>query len=203
MVHQSTIISTSDYYTRICVRVLWATLMLLPISCGMRPGVGPVSDGGILYDGAVLEDADQPEYKCLEVLESAPCTADWSVCRSVNVRMLSDQLYIHKRIAPIGLSIRNTIAFENQWYGCFKEDHTYHPPDIPQVDFSEEMVIWHFAYNDDAVNGLEPEVWECGGCLVFVPVVSSFGGELGSWVWTAVVIPSMDASIQFEEPLSL
>ncbi len=201
MVQGSPIISTSGHAKRKATLVVLFLNLALLNGCGLRPGVGPSGDSGTALDSALL-DAEQPQDNCSAIFSSEPCTADWSDCQPVDVRLLVDFDYLHKQVHPIGLIARDASTFESRWQGCWRRYPAVPPADLPDVDFSSEMVVWHVQWHIEAY-AAEPEVWNCEGCLVFIPQYQEYGIDFEDWVLTAVAIPSMDASIQFEEPVSL
>ncbi len=192
MAKRATNISTGGFLERKAVGCAVGLILVLLCGCGHSPGAGPGGDSGTV-------DAEQPEDHCPAIFNSASCTADWSECQSVNVRMLSDPRYQHQYISPIGLIVRDASTFEKRWQSCYIGYPVNPPLDLPDVDFSTEMVIWHVEEQARDPFGIEPEVWDCGGCLVFIPRYSTNNGDISGWAFTAVAVPSMDASVQFEE----
>ena len=153
------------------------------------------------YDSGTEQDGEIAPDLCPLGYGGGPCAHYFvSECEPSPMRWLELQ-YVSQVWPAAGV-----IEDQSTWEACWTE-HSYYrdwpnpPPlgDPPAVDFDTELVVWHCYPATSTGYVLEPEMWDCGDCLVFVPKYQSTGGDEGMRMVSLVAIPRTDLRVRFAE----
>lgn len=151
------------------------------------------SDSAFEPDALVEPDAQNGNGECAPTPSTEQCATEWSSCEPVNFRSLERCYKLCSSMEPTGGVFRDEALFE----AC-RSDFCSAPA---EVDFAGEMVVWHCFLNPTQADAFDPEVWDCGSCIVVVPRYIGGADETPEWVSTLVAIPLSDATVQFADPL--